>query len=157
MFLSRIWFVLIMTPFLLFSACMKDQNESTLEPTGNRNLELVKLSSYGIHDQNASNQAKEMLSYYDEIAGVRAVNHDKDLLIAIDVRHHDRFNLDSIESDVRKKINKNFSDLKVTLSTDRKILIELEKLEKRMEAQDISDEQLKSRIKKIKSLTKEET
>lgn len=155
MYLKRVFFVII--SILILSACTNNQNDNALEPTGDRDLELVKLSSNGVADQNASNLAKEILSNDEEISEVRAVNHDNDLLIAINVDHHERFALDTIESELRKKINKNFSDMKVTLSTDQKILIELEQLENDIQGNDISKKQLKDRVKKLKSLSKEQT
>src|SRR5699024_8006603 len=91
--------------------------------------ELTKLSVRGVTDQQPSDQAKEFLSHFEEISGVRAVNHDGEIVIAVDVHHHDRFSLDNIEEALRKDVRQNFSNMKVTLSTDQKIFIELKQLE----------------------------
>lgn len=158
MYLKRVFF-LVLSIFIL-SACTNNNadQDQVLEPTGNRDLELVKLSTDdSIIDQNPSNRAKELLSNYEEVSAVRAVNHEDELLIAIDIDQHERFSLDSIERKLQKKVRENFSDLKVTLSTDQKILIELRKLEEDIQANKISNDKLKKKIKELKSLSKEQT
>jgi len=154
---KRILLLFITVCLLTSIGCTNKNREQVLEPTGNQPIELVKLKSDGVADQNASNQAKEIVSRYEEIAGVRAVNYDNQLIVAIDVDHLERFNLKKIEKELREKINESFSDMIVTLSTDRKILIELEKIEKEIQAKSISKEELKKQIEHLKKLSKEQT
>lgn len=137
--------------------CTNKNREQILEPTGDQPIELLKLKSNSVADQNASNQAKEIVSKYEEVAGVRAINYDNQLIVAIDVDHLDRFNLSEIEKELRKKINDSFSDMIVTVSTDQKIIIELEKLEKQIQAKSISEKELKKKMNDIKKLSKEQT
>jgi len=150
--------VLIYLSVLVLSACMNNTNNQSLQPTGdNRDLELIKLSAVGVNDQQASNQAKEYLSHYEEMTAIRAVNAGGHLLIAIDVEHFERFDLDNIERDLRKDLKDNFSNMKVTLSTDQKILLELERLETEIENQTINSEELKKEVQELVSLSKEQT
>lgn len=143
---------------IVLTACMNNDGEQSLQPTNeNQDLELMKLSSTGMNDQQASNQAKEILSEHEEITAVRAVNAGEHLLIAIEVEHFERFDLDNIERDLRKKVKRNFRDMKVTLSTDQKILLELKKLENEIENRSINHEELKKRVKKLVKLSKEQT
>lgn len=143
---------------IVLTACMNNGDEQSLQPTNeNQDLELLKLSSTGMNDQQASNQAKEILSEHEEITAVRAVNAGEHLLIAIEVEHFERFDLDNIERDLRKKVKRNFRDMKVTLSTDEKILLELKKLENEIENRSINHEELKKRVKKLVKLSKEQT
>jgi|SRR5690625_2160708 len=144
---------------LITTACMNNKKDNTLslEPTGNQSLPLSKLSSKGITDQQPADQAKQFLSNYEEITRVRAVNHDNDLLIAIEVDHLDRFQLDDIEREVRKKIKSNFSNLNITISSDKKILLELRDLETVITEKKISEDDIKKRITEIKKLSKEQT
>lgn len=143
---------------IVLTACMNNDGEQSLQPTNeNQDLELLKLSSTGMNDQQASNQAKEILSEHEEITAVRAVNAGEHLLIAIEVEHFERFDLDNIERDLRKKVKRNFRDMKVTLSTDEKILLELKKLENEIENRSINHEELKKRVKKLVKLSKEQT
>lgn len=140
---------------LLFTGCM--QKDSNVEPTGNRTLELTKLSTKGITDQQPADQAKEFLSHYEEVSGVRAVNHKGQLLVAVEINHHDRFFLDNLERELRKDVKKNFQEMKVTLSTDQKIFIELDQLETDMTNKDISQKEIKKRMNDLKKLSKEQT
>src|SRR5699024_12178992 len=56
-----------------------------------------------ITDQQAADKAKEFLSHFEEVAAVRAVNHDGELVVAVEVKHHDRFSLRSEERRVGKE------------------------------------------------------
>lgn len=146
--------ILFITSFFII-AC---SNDNTVEPMGeNDSLELTKLSSRGITDQQPADQAKEFLSHYDEISGVRAVNHDGALMIAVKVKQLERFNLEDIEEALEQDIRKNFSKMKVKLSTDEKIYLELKRLEDDLLGQNISNKEVKKRLKKIQQLSKEET
>src|SRR5690625_245780 len=108
-------------------------------------------------DQQASNQTKEILSKYEDITTVKAANTDKVLLIAVEIEHNKRFNLDKIEKQLTKQMNKSFPDMKVVFSTDKKIIFELDEIEKDLHANKISDKELKQKIKHLISLTKEKT
>src|SRR5699024_1917942 len=132
------------------------KGDYSLQPPKDQPLELTKLSSNGQQDQQAANQAKQLLSEQGEIAGVRAVNDKEDLLIGVKLNHHDRIDMDDIERKLRKKMKQNFSNMNVTLSTDKKIHLELEKLEKKMQADAVSKEAVSKRLQKIKKLSKEE-
>lgn len=148
------WFIGVCLTLMLIGCA---NNDALRQSDGDDSLELTKLSVRGVTDQQPSDQAKEFLSHYEEVAGVRAVNHEGQLLIAVDVKHHDRFSLDTIEKDLRKDVRENFSNMKITLSTDKKIFIELKQLEEDMLAQNVTEDDIKNRLKKIKKLSKEET
>lgn len=155
MFWKRI--ILLVCMSFMLAGCMSNDEDFSLGPTTDDDLELTKLSSYGIYDQNPANSAKQMLSTHENLKQIRAVNDDSMVVIAVDVEQEDRFLLDEIEKELRSKMNEYFSDMTVALSTDQKILLELERLEKRLETEKMSNEQLKSQLKKIKKLSKEQT
>lgn len=148
---------LFITICFLFVLIGCGNNDALRHSDGNDSLELTKLSSKGVTDQQPADQAKEFLSHYEEVAGVRAVNHDGQLVVAVDIKHHDRFSLDTIEKDLGKDVRENFSNMKVTLSTDEKIFIELKQLEEDILSQNVSNDDIKKRLKEIKNLSKEET
>lgn len=133
------------------------KNDLTYEGTNNDSLELSKLSTKGLTDQQAADQAKNFLSYYEEVQSVRAVNHDGQLLIAVELNHHDRFSLDKIERELKREVKKQYNDMEITLSTDKKILLELTKLEEAITNNDISREDIKKELNRIKKLSKEQT
>src|SRR5699024_3871544 len=98
------------------------------------NIELTKIATNKAIDQQASNQAKDILSKYEDITTVKAVNTDKVMLIAVEIEHNKRFNLDKIEKQLTKQMNKSFPDMKVAFSTDKKIIFELDQLEKDLQS-----------------------
>lgn len=148
-------FFILCSLLLLFVGCTN--KGPTWQSQGNDSLELTKLSAKGVTDQQPADQAKEFLSHYEEISGVRAVNHDGELIIAVDVHHHDRFSLEQIEEALQNDIRKNFSNMTITLSTDKKIFLELKQLEEDILTQTIKKDDIKKRLKSIKELSKEET
>lgn len=147
--------ILCMSLFL-FSACM-GKNDYSLQPPKDQPIELTKLSANGMPDQQAANLAKQIISEQEQVEGVRAVNNGDELLIGIKLNHHDRINMDNLEKTFRKKMKRNFSDMKVTLSTDEKIHLELKNLEEDLQANRLSKEKFEKRLQKIIKLSKEET
>ncbi|OZU90504.1 hypothetical protein CIL03_04980 [Virgibacillus indicus] len=140
---------------LLLIGCGKD---SVLEPTNDKNtdIELKMIKANTGMDQHISNQAKELLSSYDAITSVKAVNDEKNLLTAIEVHHNKRFNLKKIQKELTKELEKKFKNFHVELTLDKKLVLELDKLEKAMESGDISKKKLKKEIKKLTKLSKEQ-
>lgn len=148
---QKIVYLLILTlSIFIIAGCTPEQPKyessqiSNISNSKNKNL------------QNA-NEAKQFLSDYDEVSRIHAVNHNKDLLIAIDINHEDRFQLDNLEKNLRNKLKERFKNLNITLSTDQKLLIEVEQLEHKLENEMISDKELTKKIKKLQKLTKEKT
>lgn len=148
-------------PLIFMLACMAltgcMNKEPTYESTKSEPLELIKLTSKGITDQQPADEAKEFLSHYEEVSGVRAVNHNGELLIAIDIDHEDRFSLESLEKELRKKLQKEFPQMKIDVSTDQKLLIELKSLENDITDRAISKEDIGKKLKSLRKLMKEAT
>lgn len=143
--------------FFALSGCMNDKQPTNLEPTRNDPLSLMKLSSKGMTDQQPAMDAKQFLSKEESLSGVRAVNHNDELFIAIEVDNFQRFNLKDIEKDVRKKVNNKYKNFHVTVVSDEKLVIELKELEEKVENNNITDEQLGKQIEELKKLSKEQT
>lgn len=141
--------------FFILIGCTN--NDPTYQTSKKDDLELTKLKSDVPVDQQPANQAKEFISHFEEISAVRAVNHDNELVIAVDINHHDRFQLDHLEKELTKDVKQNFSEMNITFSTDQKILIELKKLEEDIQANKLSSDDIKQRLSEIKKLSKEET
>lgn len=140
---------------LLLVGCMN--KDATWQPEPKDDLELTKLSVRGVTDQQPADQAKEFLSHYEEVAGVRAVNHDGILVVAVDLNHHDRFFLENVEKGLHRDIRENFSDMEITLSTDYKIFIELKRLEEDILNNNVKKDEIKKRLDEIIKLSKEQT
>lgn len=90
-----------------------------------------------------------------EITDVKAVNSKDEMFLAVKPKHMERFQLTSLKKKIKKKLEKNNPEMKVTVSTDQKIFIllgELEgKLDKKLDRQDIEKE-----LKKIKKKSTDE-
>lgn len=142
---------------LLLAGCSNDDRKETLTPTGDQPLELTKLSTNNKFNQQPANEAKDLLSQYEEVAGIYGVNNDSQLIIAIDVDHLDRFDLTDIENALKQKVKENFNEMSITLSTDHKLRIELEQLEHAIQANKITKKALTKKINDLKKLSKEET
>ncbi len=147
--------IVIFTTVLLLTACTN--NDTAIQPEPKDDFELTKLSVRGVTDQQPSDQAKAFLSQYEEVSGVRAVNHNGTLVIAVDLRHYDRLFLEDIEKALYKDLQRNFTKMQITLSTDRKIFLELERLEKDILDDKLSSADIKKRLNDIITLSKEQT
>lgn len=146
--------IMIFTIIFMLVGCNTNMNQTN--NNDNNDIELSKISTNQVTDQHASNQAKEILDNYQDITKVRAANTSKILLVAIEIEHNKRFSLDETEQALKKKINKKFPDMDVVFSTDQKIILELEQLEKDIKANKISNKTLNKRIKHLVSLSKEQ-
>lgn len=147
--LSLISFIFILV------GCM--QSETSYDRAEDNSLELTKLSTKGLTDQQPADQAKHFLSQFEEVSSVRAVNNDGQLLIAVELNHHDRFATDRLEKELTKEVKKQYNDMQITLSTDQKVLLELRKLEEAITNNNISKEDIKKELHRIKKLSKEQT
>lgn len=130
---------------------------TTLESPHNNDVEFTKLTTKKDVDQQASNQAKDFIRRYEEVTSIKAVNTSKHLVVGFEVEHMERFNLEDIRKKIQKKLKKEFSSLKVVVSTDQKIILELDKLEQNIQSGKVSKKQLNKKAKKIIDLSKEQT
>ncbi|WP_430786300.1 hypothetical protein VBD025_13435 [Virgibacillus flavescens] len=130
-------------------------NTETLNETDSK--APVQLSSSSLPNQKASNLAKKTLQKHTETTNIYAVNTDKTLLIALEVHHHDRLKLADFRSSVTKKINKQFPDLKTEVSTDKKLVWEIKKLEQKIMNNKIKEKQLKKEMKHLIKLMHKKT
>lgn len=149
-------FILFLGVVLLLTAC---ENNLSMEPTKNKEetIDITKISNEALINQQPSNNAKDLLSKHAEITTVKAVNTDDTMLIAIEIEHMKRFELAKIQKQYQKEMKNEFKDLDIELSTDKKIIIELDKLEKQILDGEISNKKLKKSLKQIVTLSKEQT
>ncbi|WP_249869952.1 hypothetical protein [Oceanobacillus saliphilus] len=141
---------------LLLVACGNVQPMDTGQNTDDF-ADITKISNEYLISQKPSNQAKEMLRKHEEITAVRAVNTEDSIVIAIEVEHHERFTLAETRKKYKKEMEDKFKDKKVEFSTDKKIVLELEKLEQDITNNTITKKELEKKVKQIIKLTKEQT
>ncbi|KKI90616.1 hypothetical protein WQ54_20365 [Bacillus sp. SA1-12] len=108
-------------------------------------------------NMSVSNQVIQLLMKQKEVSDVKVINSDKELFIAAQIKQMDRFRIKEIEKKLKKLAEDHFPNHHVTLSTDKKILLELSELEKQVNKTNISKKKLKKELNRIKSLSEELT
>src|SRR5699024_1331449 len=109
-------YVILLFLLLILFGCSQNNgtaNHDTNTTNDNENVEFTKYSktsSDDFIDQDKANKAKKMLSKYEAIKGIKAVNTPKQLVIAVKVHHNKRFQLDKLERKFSKKVKKEFSN-----------------------------------------------
>ena len=147
-------FLLLLTVIGLGSGCNENQNQLG---DSNKDLSISQVHTSNRINQSVANQAKEEIITKEEISDVKAVNTDKELLVAIKVDQFDRFRLKKIEKNVKSDLEKAYPDHKILVSTDSKMYLELDQLEKKLQKDHTNRKNLKKDFNKIKSLMKEQT
>ncbi|WP_087973107.1 hypothetical protein [Oceanobacillus rekensis] len=140
---------------LLLTACGNEPMEQGQENSGSP--DVTKISNDKLISQQPSNEAKDILDNYEEITAIKAVNTKDSLFIAIEVEHHERFTMSQLEKKHKKEMKEHFKDMKIEFSTDKKIVLELEKLEQKINHNDISKKEMEKKFKQIVNLAKEQT
>ena len=146
--------LLLLTIIGIGSGCNENQNQMGYN---NNDLSISQVHSSKPIDQSVANRAKEKMITKDEITDVRAVNTDKELLVAIKVENFNRFRLKTIEKTVKSDLEKIYPNYKVVVSSDKKMLWELEKIEQRLQKNNTNKKSLKKDLKKLENLIKEQT
>lgn len=135
---------------LLFTGC--DAETDTANDS-----KFINLSTTQSIDQHDSNHAKQILSKHEEMTNIYAVSNSKNMIIAFEVYHHDRLQLKKIKKTIEKQINKEFPNLDIIVSTDKKIILELHELENKIEQNSISKDKINKKVEQLMTLAKEQT
>lgn len=145
---------LLLTAIGLCSGCAGNQKQFT---NNNDDANVVKVHTKKPVDQSIANEAKEKVMKREEISSAKAVNTDKEILLAVKVDNFDRFRLKEIEKKVKSDLKEEYTDYKILVSTDSKMYMELEQLEHKLQEDKLKWEALKKEFDKIKNLMKEKT
>lgn len=144
--------ILISFISILFVLIGCNNSEEPRTVSENSNGSITKISNTKPINQSITNEAKEYVLEKDEVTEIRGVNTEKDMLMAIVVKPLQQFNEQDIESEVKKSLEKKYPQKKIEVSSDKKIFIELNKLEKEIEKDDLNQKELEKRFNKIKKL-----
>lgn len=123
----------------------------------NTNVKLTKLNNQSEINLDLSDQVKEDLKNNSNIKTVHGANLNNNLVLAMEIPQMSRFNIKEIEKDVKTKIKNNFKNVEVHLSTDKKIVMELEQLERKLDQSSMTKKELNKELKRIIKLMNEET
>ncbi|WP_222928583.1 YhcN/YlaJ family sporulation lipoprotein [Oceanobacillus piezotolerans] len=148
------YFILYILILSLLAAC---SNELSREQSPSQDIEVKHISSNQGSSQEPSNQAKDILSKNEDVTAVKAINNKDRMIIGVKVKHHKRFNLEKMKKKLTKKVEESFPDYKIELSTDKKIYLEIEKIEEKLQSNDLKSKELEKEIDRISKLSKEQT
>ncbi|RSL31944.1 hypothetical protein D7Z54_18365 [Salibacterium salarium] len=143
--------LLITFLFLGFASGCAENPDSAMKDNGITKVQNVSM------DQSLSNKAKEKVTKMQDITEAKAVNTDKDLVLAVQIKQFNRFQTKSIEKKVKTNLKKWFPNRRIDVSTDLKILLELGELEDRLQENNMNQQKLKKELQQIKNLMKEKT
>ncbi len=120
-------------------------------------INITNVSSQNTKNLNMTDQVKQLLDKQKEVSNVKVVNSDKELFIAAEIKQMDRLRIKEIEKRLKKLTEDKYPNHNVTLSTDKKIFLELDKLEQEVNDTNISKKHLEKELKRIKNLSEEQT
>ncbi|MFD1206052.1 hypothetical protein ACFQ38_13215 [Sporosarcina contaminans] len=105
------------------------------------------------HTGENEGKAEEIFKDDTRLKAVAALFHEDQLLVGIRVKTFSRFTKRKIAKEIKKELEKEYSEMEVTVSADSKILMETSKLLDKQE----EDKKIKKKIKHVISLSEEET
>src|SRR5699024_11170484 len=109
MHLKHIKHIIILADCLfMLAACTNKPIDQNIKQQNNQGLKINNINVNNPVDQPPAERAKHLLNKYEEIKSVRAVNLDKQLLVGVQLKYHDRFNKNDIKQKITKDKNKHF-------------------------------------------------
>lgn len=120
-------------------------------------VNLTKVTNQKEINLDLSNSVKDFLSKEENISSVHAINSNNLLVVAIDIPQMKRFNLQDIKNNIKKKLQKKFEASEVYVTTDQKIILELDQLEQKINQSSLTQKKLTKELKRIIKLMNEQT
>lgn len=121
-----------------------------------KEIDLSKLSTTESIDQSVAKEAKNTLNNYSELTTILAVNTDYQLIIAFKTTQWEKLRLSDHKKEIENELKQRFPHLEIIVSTDQKIILELEKIEKALSNKQISKKDLYRRINELIRLSKDQ-
>jgi hypothetical protein len=121
------------------------------------NLTIKNVSNEDMNHVNMTSEIEKLLMKEKEVSDVKVFDTDNEIFIAAEIKQMDRFRIKEIEKKLNNLLDDKYSNHNVTLSTDKKMFLELEKLEQKSKNTNMSNKELEKEIKRIKSLSEELT
>ena len=105
-------------------------------------------------NQTKADEAKQIVLSMNEVIAVRGASFEDDIFIAIKVNQFDRLFLDRIRKEASDKIKKRYPEITAHVSTDKKVFLELEKLEKQIQENKVKTSEIKKQWIRIEKFMK---
>lgn len=156
---KRYLFLLIIYMIFSTTACSTvddtPETRTSLLKTSNPNPVAVKETA--TEEQLVDDIKKTALSVngiYD-VAVVKG--KEKDCLVGFKVRHLERFRMKKIEKQLTEELERKYSDLNFTVSSDFKIFLESVRLNEKIKKDHLSEDKREKRLQEIIKLSTEKT
>lgn len=109
----------------------------------------LQIGSNAVVDQTRADNAKKIVLSLEEVIDVKAVSMEDNIYLAPNTTHFARLRLKQIRKNSFDRIKKRYPDANIHVSTDRKIFMELGKLEQQLKEGIAKEEDLEKSLKKL--------
>ncbi|MGD6872348.1 YhcN/YlaJ family sporulation lipoprotein [Sutcliffiella horikoshii] len=141
--------VMLVLSVSVLGACGQGEVKERVEDT------IMRTSNEQKEKSGKEQRAEKIAKDFKEVKGAIAYDTEDELVVAFHVTQYQKFFTEKIEKKVKKALEKEFPDENVVVSHDLKIRLEIERLRRDVEQQDISEKELEKRIEKMKTLREE--
>jgi hypothetical protein len=149
------WSVLFL--FLIILSACQDETTSNFNNLNQEDNNPSILRTGSNYKQEISRQVEKVVYEDHEYEDVVAVNSDDLLVVAVKPKHHDRLRLKEIRKELKDTVETSFPSYEVELSTDQKIIWELNDLQQRISDGSLTQEELKKEMERIRKLSRKQT
>lgn len=133
-----------------------NQKEGQSTKGDNEQTKYTRISTSTINDDITSDVKKKILAM-EEIIEVQVVHFKDSIYIAAKPQHHERFQLDQLKKKVETKIHRIYPNMEIYVSVDKKIVMLLEELESNIGNKEISENEVKNKLKNIRTKMNSDT
>ncbi|WP_062351963.1 YhcN/YlaJ family sporulation lipoprotein [Bacillus kwashiorkori] len=102
-------------------------------------------------------EIKDTVLSFNEIYDTAIIKGEKETIVTYKVRQLQRFRMKKIEKNVKEKLEKKFPDEQFIISSDFKIFLETIRLQEKIRNNTLSEKKIENQLKKIITLSKEQT
>lgn len=139
--------MIVALAILLLSGCQ------TMTGQGH-DVRPLEFADEAVIDQTVADKAKEIVLSMDEVIEIKGVTVGEEIVLAPRVKHFSRFRLNDIRKKAHERVKKRYPHATVHISTDGKIFMEVERLERELTKKTISEKRLKTELKKLDEMMK---
>lgn len=150
----KIRIILFLFIILLYGCSNNPLTEDTAPDTTDKQFSVLRTKS--AIEQSPSNQAKKYINNQNDFNEMYAVNTDSVIIIGVDPKHRERFQLKDFRESIEKDLHDKINSRKLEISTDKKIVLELKQLEERIQSDNISEKELEKELDRIIKLSKDQ-
>lgn len=143
--------ILLSLVVMMSLAGCTDQNAKESDPKPS----VTNVHSKTVVSQSPSVTAREEIKKRKDVSNVKAVNTEKELLVALEIEQFDRLHIKKTVKEVKSKLKKTIPNHKVEVTADSKIFLEIDKLQSKIEKNKLNTKTLKKELKDLKKLMNE--